>query len=299
MEHKPLVTIVILCYNHAQFVEDCLESIKAQTYTNWELIIADDASKDNSVDVINNWIIQQNQLKIKIHFHTVNSGIGTMLNECLALTNGNYIKFIAADDVLHSTMISEAVGFFETNESQYGIVYTNVSLIDESSKSLGRNLISDERRCPEGWVRNDLQFSNFIPAPSVLIKKEVYDKVGLYDPHNPIDDFELWLKASRYFKFHFINKPLVNYRIHADNVSHKLDFSNDMLALLIKHDVNGDMSEGINQKIRDFYFLGNLNLPALDSFYTYPYRDKWMSFCIQKKYAYKFYRLIDKIKSIF
>lgn len=289
------VSVVILCYNHARFVVECLDSVKKQNYTDWELIIADDASKDNSLELISDWVSINSELKIKTNFHEINTGIGTMLNECIDIARGKYIKFISADDVLHPDFLTETVTFFEMASNEFGIVYTNAQYLKEDSTLENKFLVGDRNKVKNGWIRQNLQFSNFIPAPAVLIKKEVYQQIGKYNPKVLIDDFDCWLRASLKFKFHFIDKPLVYYRIHGNNISHKIDFGNDMIQLLINNDQNGDLAAGINLKIKDHYYQNNRKLAVLANYFQYEYREKWMSFCLQNKIPYKFYRLLNKI----
>lgn len=295
MPGNELVSVVVLCYNHSSYVTECLQSVLAQHYTNWELIVADDASTDNSKEIIEKWLELNNQIRVKTNFHTTNTGIGTMLNECIDLAEGSYLKFISADDVLHPMLLKESIDFFEQHDNDYGVVFTNARYIRSDSSLEDKYIVPLNKEIPEGWIRKDLQYSNFIPAPAVVLKKEVYDKIGKYDPNVLIDDYDCWLRASLYFKFHYINQALVYYRIHGNNISHSIDFSNDMIEMLISHDKEGDFSKGINQKIRDHYYQGNMDFKALRMFHNYNYRDKWMSFCLSKKIPYKFYRIINKL----
>ncbi|MDI9320107.1 MAG: glycosyltransferase [Phycisphaerales bacterium] len=293
MKENKLVSIVVICYNHASFIEECLGSVLKQKYTNWELIIADDASTDNSVALIQNWI-NTTGVNVTTNFHQKNTGVGTVLNECLALSTGNYLKFIAADDVLHPELIEKAVNFFEHASNDYGVVFSNAQYINEKSEVQAKTIIPQGKTIPTGWIRTALPLSNFIPAPAVVIKKEVYQKIGNYNPDIQIDDYDCWLRASISFQFHYIDEPLVYYRIHGNNISHSIDFSNDMIELLIKNDIEGDFASEIKLKIQDQYYLGKKNIPVMSSYSRYQYRDKWLSFCISNGLPYYMFRVFDK-----
>lgn len=294
MQADKLVSVVVLSYNHAAFVRECLESVLAQTFDRWELIVADDASTDNSVSVINEWIAAQ-QITVRTNFHQKNTGIGVMLNECIELCRGEYIKFIAADDVLHPLLLEKAIGFFAQNDAEYGVVFSNAQYINEHSELQQKTIIPQGKAVPQGWIRKELQTSNFIPAPAVVIRKAVYQTAGYYDPSIKIDDYDCWLRASVYFKFHYIDEPLVYYRIHGNNISHTIDFNNDMIGLLIRNDRQGDCAQGIKQRLMDRYYQGNTKLPVLSEYAVYPYRDKWLYFCMKAGLPYRFFRLADKI----
>lgn len=289
-----LVSVIVISYNHESFLKECLDSVIGQTYTNWELVIADDASKDGSVSVINDWLNDNKLTNIKTNFHKENLGVCKTLNECIKLSQGKYIKFIAADDVMHTQLLEKAVDFFENNEDDYGIVFSNAQFINEKSILENRHILPKDKVVPVGWIREELKETNFVPAPSVVLKKSIYQKIGLYSSDVLIEDYDCWLKASRFFKFHYIDESLVYYRVHSNNVSHQIDFANDSIELLIRNDFQGDFANAINKKIKDFYFLGKINSKVLSSFFHYDYRDKWMAFCIQYKFPYFIFRIVDK-----
>jgi alpha-1,3-rhamnosyltransferase len=129
---NPLVTIIVVSYNHARFINENLDSIKAQNYNNIELILADDASSDNSVEVFEKWSMQ-NDFKVIKNFHKQNTGLAIILNECLELVTGKYLKLIAADDYLFPNSIKKSVVKLEELGDQYGLYYGNIQVVDENS----------------------------------------------------------------------------------------------------------------------------------------------------------------------
>ena len=98
LQNYPLVTAFVGCYNHSRFVEECLDSVRHQTYPNLQVIIFDDGSKDNSVSVIDTWL-KKHRLDWQFISHTRNVGICASLNEVLRLARGKYASMVAADDV--------------------------------------------------------------------------------------------------------------------------------------------------------------------------------------------------------
>lgn len=294
---KGLVSIIVISYNHSAFLKECLDSVLGQTYKKWELIVADDASQDNAQELISAWLAENN-VEAKRNFHERNTGIGTVLNECIDLCVGEYIKFIAADDVLDTNLIEEAICVFEKGDENLGVVFTNAQHINEYSQKQDKTVIENGTLIPNGWIKEAIQFDNFIPAPAVVIKKRVFDKIGYFDPMIKTDDYDCWLRASRFFTFQYIDKPLVYYRVHSNNISHSLDFLTDRILLLLKNDCEGDFAKGLKKMIMDRYYLNDLKIQLARQYNHYQFRDKWLSFCINNKIPYRLFRVLDKLRSI-
>ncbi len=115
MTEFPLVSILCLSYNQQRFLVESLESLKSQTYHNIEILICDDCSKDNSVEIINNWIKDHPQLNIRFIPHTRNQGICKSLNELLAVSKGKYLITIALDDLMEPDKIERHVAILENS----------------------------------------------------------------------------------------------------------------------------------------------------------------------------------------
>ncbi|MGV8828586.1 MAG: glycosyltransferase family 2 protein [Breznakibacter sp.] len=217
----PLVTIVALCYNQAQYAEETLDSILAQTYPNIQLIIMDDASTDNSVDVIRKWI-DRNQVDCTFIAHKENKGICKTLNEALELVQGDYYQAIACDDVLMKNKIQCQVSEFEKLGGEYALVYSDLNTINEKSELFGERVFFergwiDEQDIPRGDVFYELSKLCFIAAPTVLLRTAVVKEFG-YNENLYFEDWELWLKISSKYKVAVINNVLVYYRVHGKSI---------------------------------------------------------------------------------
>ncbi len=116
---EPLVSIVVITYNSSKFVLETLESIRKQTYQNIELIISDDCSKDSTIDICRNWIEKNKNRFVKAELITVerNTGIAPNANRGLKVAKGEWIKFIAGDDMLISNCIDELILFIQKNDN--------------------------------------------------------------------------------------------------------------------------------------------------------------------------------------
>lgn len=295
--NKDFVSIIVVSYNHASYLQECLDSILQQTYNNWELIIADDASKDSSQQVIQNWL-ERNNILAKLVFHNANCGLSTTLNECLVLAKGNFVKLFAADDIMHPQLLEKSMLRFREGPSDLGLVYSNAYIIDNSSKiNPERTLIEKECPAPSGWILNHLVEKNFIPALSVMLKREVFDYVGPYRTDIVTEDYDIWIRASRAYQFSYINEVLSYYRVHQSNVSTNYDFASDVVRLLIKNDKDGDFAPRVKKLIMDRYYQKNMTPEILKAYNNFFYKDKWLDFCICHNMPYKIFRILDKLIS--
>jgi len=175
----------------------------------------DDFSKDDSVLKINNWI---NKYSVPCTFivHNVNVGICKTLNEAISHARGDYISMISTDDVWLSDKIKKQVEVMDNSGPEVGVVYSDAHQIDAHGNLLNKKFIESHRffdKPPEGYIHSILLEDNFIPAMTTLIKKSCYDKVGYYDEELMFEDWDLWLRISKYFKFVFFKDITAKYRL--------------------------------------------------------------------------------------
>ncbi|HEY6328701.1 MAG TPA: glycosyltransferase, partial [Blastocatellia bacterium] len=121
---SPLVSIIVGCYNQSRFVVETLESIKAQTYKSTQLIIFDDSSSDNSVEIIEDWL-RKNGIDCIFIRHQENKGVCKSLNEALAVATGKYVSMVAADDVWLPDKIARQVEIAESQPDRVGVLYSD------------------------------------------------------------------------------------------------------------------------------------------------------------------------------
>ena len=215
LEKDPLVTVFVGCYNHSRFVEECLDSVKHQTYPNLQVIIFDDCSKDNSVALIDTWL-KRHRLNWQFISHTRNMGICASLNEVLRLARGKYISMVAADDVWMPDKTSRQVKMMEQMPGDVGVLYSDAFQIDENGERLPQMFIEAYRKFvvpPEGFLFDVLWEGNFIPAMTTLIRSECFAQVGTYDEDLCFEDWDMWMRISRTFRFVYDKIPAARYRI--------------------------------------------------------------------------------------
>jgi glycosyltransferase involved in cell wall biosynthesis len=219
MTNFPLVSVICMNYNHSEFVIECLNSIKNQTYPSIEIIIVDDFSSDDSVKIITHWL-ETNQAVAFIK-NDKNIGNTKTFNKALNLAKGDYIIDLAADDVLNIKCVELQIEKFQNSDyKNLGIVYGNAELIDERGNHSSYYFPVDEnlklikkRTSGDEYLRILAGGGASMCAVSSMIKKEVYDKLNGYDESLFYEDLDFWIRASRIYEFDFIDAPIVQKRI--------------------------------------------------------------------------------------
>lgn len=236
MKHnnKPLVSIVIPCYNHELYVQDCIKSVIAQTYDNIELIIIDDGSTDGSIRKIEELtkICEQRFFRFEFRARS-NKGLSNTLNEALEWCSGKYLSCIASDDMLLKEKTSIQVNYLENNDNIIG-VFGGVYIINEQNSRIlsikGSNRTYDFE---------DIILSRaMLYAPTQMIRINLIREVGGYNPDVLIEDWYLWLKLAEKGKLYCMKQCLSQYRDHPNNTSKKFEMMHDarlQVLSLFKH----------------------------------------------------------------
>ncbi len=253
--NEPLVTVIIPAYNHAMYVENCLDSIINQTYQNIELIVINDGSKDDTNEKI---IGNEDKLKKRfsnfIHISKENEGICKTLNLGLSLAKGKYIIPFASDDVMYSQRIRKQVAYLEEN-SQYGMVYTDGYDVEskdylvENEKYDKDMMFSIKMDFVEGNLLNFMLDNVFkMPTPTVCIKRECFNKVGFYDENLLCEDPDMFIRISKYFQIGCIKEPLVLHRIHGENNGKNFSIIKPFIESMIKKYEKSDLLNEIEKE---------------------------------------------------
>lgn len=213
------LSIIALCHNHERFVKECLQSVFTQNYPFIELLIVDDASTDQSVKIIEQWIQNvpnDSFFKKNIKFYKIQENIGNCKAFNLAFRNakGKYIIDLATDDILSENQIFRQIQTFETQAQDVGIVFSNAYLINEKSEMIGQHFKEkDTKNIPNGLIYKYLIEKSFISAPSMIIRKKVLEELNGYDENLSYEDYDFWIRSSRNWKYYFLNEILVKKRV--------------------------------------------------------------------------------------
>jgi glycosyltransferase involved in cell wall biosynthesis len=208
----PLVSIILLCHAHENFVIPCLEAIKEQNYKNIEVLLVDDASPDNSVEKITQWCKTNGKYVTKFIALQQNIGNCKAFNQALVYAKGKYVIDLAADDILLPHCIENQVLNFEKLPENYAVVFANANYID-----LEGNILYPHHKKNEIVAQNDIYQQiiqhSFICTPTMMMRKTVLDELHGYDEQLSYEDFDWWIRSSRKYYYAYIDKILVHKRI--------------------------------------------------------------------------------------
>ena len=212
----PLVSGIVLSYNHSKYAVECLEGVKAQNYPNLELIVNDDASRDDSAAVIQAWLDRNPAIPHRFLRQEKNLGICGSANQTLMIARGKYISGIAADDVWLPGKLLKQVELMERLPEKVGVVYSDAYQMDEGGKLLEQRFIEAHRHfdlMPEGNLHKILWEGNFIPGMATLVKRDCFERAGLHDETLFFEDWDMWLRIARTFEFAYSDQVSAKYRL--------------------------------------------------------------------------------------
>ena len=205
----PKVSIIIPTYNRAGLLPQALESVFAQTYQNFEVIVSDDGSTDNTEAVIQQFGDRVTYLKNN------HSGLPSVArNTALNQANGKYIAFLDSDDLWLPDKLKIQVDVLENNP-RVGLVCSNAFLIDADGEEQSDQLFQIPGKGGSGSVFLDLLRDNYIITSSVMVRREIIQKIGKFSEAielRAIEDYALWLRIALEWEVKYFEAPLVVYR---------------------------------------------------------------------------------------
>lgn len=204
-----LVSIITPCYNSADFIAETIEAILAQTYTEWELLITDDCSKDNTVEIVKSYIKKDS--RIKLFQLEKNGGGGVARNNSIAQAQGRYIAFCDSDDRWYPTKLEKQIAFMQ--ERNIALSYSSYMTCNEA-----------------GCVNGIVVAPNVVTYESTLRDDKIGCLTGMYDTEKvgkvylPLirkrQDWGLWIRVlSKCYKGEGLKEPLAIYRLRDGSIS--------------------------------------------------------------------------------
>ncbi len=192
MQNKfPTVSIILPVYNGAAHIADALESVQQQTFNQWECIVIDDGSTDETRQVV----VQYEDERIKYYKNDTNVGIQKTLNKGLSLAQGTYIARIDADDIWSDTQKLQTQVSCMDEHPDYVLVGTGAILRDQQGEELTRYLVPED----DHSIRQKILRKNCFVHAAVLFRRESVQQVGFYSEnkkHRHVEDHELWLRLG-------------------------------------------------------------------------------------------------------
>lgn len=206
--HK--VSLHIINYNRAQYLAQAIESVLAQNYSDFELILWDDGSSDQSYSIMQSYESYDSRIRV---LHSSNLGFTQALDRAIRLSQGEYIGWVDSDDMLEASALEKTVSALEQNPS-VGVVYTSYFEMNMQ----GKNIIPG-KRCQVPYSKDRL-LETFMTFHFRLIRRQAYSRVnGLDLSFRYSQDYDLCLKLSEITNFLHIKEYLYYYRVHCNSIS--------------------------------------------------------------------------------
>ncbi len=262
----PKVSVVIPTHNRAELLPLAVRSVLEQTFQDFEIIIVDDASKDNTKEVVQGF--KDDRIKF-LHRDTC-GGDAVARNLGIAISKGEYIALLDDDDQWAPEKLEQQVNIFLNSLPNVGAVYTGRVNIDGKTGEMLDVILAKKK----GFLFDEFLNHFFITTSSVMLRKECFNKVGLFDENIPYNsDFDMWIRVSKDFQFGCIEEPLTRYFIHQKTLSSNFDlvikgkekilekyaqwyvkhpksFSREFLEIGILYCLNGNPEEGRKAYLR-------------------------------------------------
>lgn len=206
------VSVIIPTYNRSKYLINCLDSVFSQSFKDFEIIVVDDGSTDNTLSILDKYAHKINYIKQK------NLGVSSARNCGIKNSKGIWLAFLDSDDLWHKDKLRYQIDYLDKNEGAL-ICHTDekwyknglyINQMDKHKKSGGRLFVKSLQMC-------------MISPSSVMIKKDLFDKIGLFDESLPAcEDYDLWLRITSQYDIGFIDKSLViKNGGHCDQLSKK------------------------------------------------------------------------------
>lgn len=218
MTHKnPKVSVCIPNYNYGRFIGQAIQSVIDQTFTDFELIIVDDASSDDSVSVIKSFSDE----RIKFYQNEKNIGRVKNINKCFSLASGEYVTLLPSDDVYLPTSLEKSVEILDSNP-KVGLAYSSAGTVDENGV-----VIREHHPFSQDYIRKGeeefkrLIFNNHIPVLTAMVRRECYTSLGVFNEAvTGSADREMWMRIClNNYDVAFIAEVLAYDRKHRGNVT--------------------------------------------------------------------------------
>lgn len=212
----PLVSVIMLSYNHEKYLAQSIESVLTQTFTNFELIIVDDCSIDNSRQIIAQYCEQDNRIKTLLH--SANKGIAQTVNDGIEAAIGQFIAITASDDIWLPNKLAEQIKILESDADL--IVWSEAIVIDSEGNATGELFTGYHKALEKpksGYILSDLLIGNYISSQSFIFNRDNIANIRFDSKLKYLNDHKFMVELANKYKFYFIETPLVKYRVHGTN----------------------------------------------------------------------------------
>lgn len=210
---NPKISVVVPCYNQAQFLDECLQSILNQTYQNWECIIVNDGSPDNTEEIAQKWVQKDPRFK---YIYKENGGLSSARNTALEVIDGDYVQFLDCDDLIHPDKFAKSI----LGDKEIPLIVSQYTIYKNQAHQPGYKRIEQNFLTFESIVFDwDLRFS--IPIHCALIHKNLLEGFLFDTTLTSCEDWVMWIYITKDKPDAIlIDEPLAHYRKdNTDNMS--------------------------------------------------------------------------------
>lgn len=214
------VSIITASYNYENYIKETIESVLAQTYPNWELIIVDDGSKDNSVKIIEEYCKKDSRIKLFQHVNGENKGLIKTIMLGLSKAQNDWIAFLEADDSITPDYLQKKIDIINQNpEVQF--IFNDINLFGDedviqkiSKYFIEQKKVLDKQEYPANLLKY-FQNNNIVPTFScVMLNKGLLQEINFNSPVQAWVDYYIWVQIAQKVPFYYINEKLTNWRQH-------------------------------------------------------------------------------------
>lgn len=219
---KPIVSVIMNCFNGDKYLAEAIDSVFAQTYKNWEIIFWDNMSTDQSAKIAKSY-----DRKLRYFKGEEFLPLGAARNKAIEQARGEYIAFLDCDDIWLPQKLERQIPIFN-NDLKVGLVFSDAIYFNQKGKFFR---LYDKKKPPEGYVFRQLLKNYFLCLPTVIIRKiTLFGLSEWFDSRfNYIEEADLFLRIAHDWKLAYVNEILAKYRMHKGSwtFSHKHSFSNE------------------------------------------------------------------------
>jgi glycosyltransferase involved in cell wall biosynthesis len=204
-------------YNYEKYLPETIESVLDQSFTDIEFIIVDDASKDNSREIIKSY--QEKDDRVHAVYHGENRGIAKTFNDGIDEATGEFVAIVGCDDLWVKNKLEKQIEVLKRDEDL--VVHTGVATIDAQGNVIeeSEREHSGKKRNKNGHIFRELLEGNFVCGSSIIFKKSNLNGIKLDERYRYVNDYKFTLDLAREYEFHYIAEPLVKYRVHGGNIT--------------------------------------------------------------------------------
>jgi glycosyltransferase involved in cell wall biosynthesis len=237
----PTISVIIPTYNGMNCISDTLDSVLCQTYKDYEIIIVDDGSTDNTKDVIEKYV-EAYPAKVR-YILQQNAGQGSARNRGIKESGGEYVAFLDHDDLWLPEKLEKQIELIDSLKDNNVVVFGDQYEFDENGVT-SKSAFKEISKPHNGFVFEKLFYQNFITSQTVLAKRGFFNKVGFFQEGiTYVEDFDMWLRLAKHYEFHYVQDVIAGHRIHSKQVSrniHKMRDEHFMVLYGALKNIKGD-----------------------------------------------------------